>query len=258
MLFPDTHPDVEFIKLGRSEAKFDARTPSLVRIVQDQEIKVPTSTNRRAKFKGTWGMLGNDKYGCCDWSGWAHSLMSMSADEGGKWMPTDQIVTSAYMKYTNNVDQGTNMLDACNLRIHNTWSNFGQKKADFFVGLDLGAHLQTSVSAGIYLVGSSRLGVALPLAYQRNPYSWTMPPVNADSSWQPGSWGGHAVDAIDFDADGVWLVTWGKLIKVSWAALQYIMQEGYAMSHPNFRNRKGDTPAGLTLAMVKKYLPAAV
>lgn len=253
------HPDVPSLKLGLNPAKFDARTPSLIKIVQDFKLKIPPTVARMKNVTQPWGMMGNDTYGDCDWAMWAHSLITMDADQTGK-VPLqihEDTVTAAYLRYTGGGDNGTNMLDSTNLRLHNVWANYGQSVADFFVGLDLGSHLEASVKASVYLVGSASLGVGLPLALQKTPYDWAGTPNPRDPNWKPGSWGGHAVAAYDYDAHGVTIVTWGKPCKVSWPMLKYIMSEGYAVSHPNFRNRKGSTPDGLTLAMVKKYLPTA-
>lgn len=258
-VMPFAHDDVKngLVKLGRSEAKFDARTPSLSKIVQDLGFKIPTETQRSKLMATPWQMLGNDQYGNCEWAEWAHALMLMDGAEGKVLTFTAAEVIKEYLKYTGGQDNGSNMLDCANLRIHNTWANFGQRKADFFVGLDLGSKLKHSVSASIYLVGTACLGVALPNGMQKDPYNWAPTFSKTDPNWKPGGWGGHAVVGVDFDAKGVWLVTWGKLVHCSWAYLAYIMQEGYGVSHPNFRNRKGTLQNGLTFDQVKKYLPVA-
>lgn len=260
-LHPEAHPDVVAgkLKLGRSTVKSDARTPSLLSLLTlaAPKIKIPGEKIRTTAFTGDWGMLGNDTYGDCEWAEWAHTLMLLSAVEKKPWTTTDAAVASAYMKYTGGVDQGSDMLECANLRLKNTWANFGAPVADAFVGLDLGSRLKASVRASVYVLGSASLGVGLPLALQKTPYDWTHVPTEAErkeSQWQPGSWGGHAVDALDYDSSGVTIISWAKPVKVSWPFLQYIMDQGIGYMHPFWRNRQGNSPTGLSAQQVKNYI----
>lgn len=260
-LHPEAHPDVVEgrIMLGRTAAKSDPRTPSVLKMLSlaAPKITVPKSKIRTTKFHGDWLMLGNDQYGDCEIAEWAHTLMLMSAVEGKPWSTDASTVVNSYLKYTGGRDTGSNMLETANLRLKETWANFGAPVADAYVGIDLGARLQPAVSSSIYVLGNAALGVGLPLALQKTPYDWSHTPTAVERKrpeWQPGSWGGHAVDGLDYDVHGVWIISWGKRVRVSWGMLQYIMDEGYGYMHPFWRNRKGNSPTGLSAAQVKSYI----
>lgn len=260
-LHPEAHPDVVEGKLhlGVTSHKSDPRTPSILKMIdlQAPKIKVPTSVIRTDKLVGDWGMLGNDSMGDCEWAEYAHTLMLLSAVEKKGFATTTAVVTNAYLKYTGGQDTGSDMLECANLRLKETWANFGAPVADAFVGLDLGSKMKTAVESSIYVLGSASLGVDLPLALQKTPYDWTYMPTAAErkrSDWQPGGWGGHAVDGLDFDAHGPWIITWGQRVKVSWMFLLYIMDQGIGYMHPFWRNRAGKSPVSLTAAQTLKYI----
>lgn len=264
MTLPGTlgaHEDVQSgkIKLGRAPAKSDPRTPSILKMLTlaAPKVTVPSSKIRTTKFHGDWLMLNNDKFGDCEFAEWAHALMLLSAVEGKPWSTTGQDVSDAYFKYTGGQDSGSNMLECANLRLKNKWANFGAPVADAYVGIDLGARMMSAVKASIYVLGNAALGVGLPLALQKTPYDWTHVPSASERSrpeWQPGGWGGHAVTALDYDHNNVYIISWGKRVPVSWGMLAFILDEAYGYMHPFWRNRKGNSPTGLSAAQVLSYI----
>ncbi len=44
----------------------------------------------------------------------------------------------------------------------------------------------------------------------------------------PGSWGGHAVPVIAYDASGLTCITWGALKRMTWAFWDAYCDEAYA------------------------------
>src|SRR5437867_3992753 len=64
------------------------------------------------------------------------------------------------------------------------------------------------VRAAAWLFGGLYIGLSLPLSARRQDvWDWTGS-LSGDS--KPGSWGGHAVDVVGFDAAGLTVVTWGR------------------------------------------------
>lgn len=253
--------DLSQYKLGKGHAKSDARTPPVMALINQARVVVPPVKDRSNKIADkAWGMLDNDKFGDCDWAAWAHVLMLMGAVENNPWHTTGQDVSDAYFAYTGGPDQGTVMLDALNLRRKMQWANFGEKCVDAFAGIGLGSSTAKSIAASTYVCGAAMLGIALPEVLQKHPENWDVqPPARLINEWAPGSWGGHAVPNISYD------LTTGKFKVISWAVevpvsqrfLECYVDEGYAVLHPNWRNRKGSSPNGFTAQQIRDYMRMA-
>jgi hypothetical protein len=57
---------------------------------------------------------------------------------------------------------------------------------------------------------------------------WDVPAGGLHGDGAPNTWGGHAINAVGYDSDGVDVVTWGQLQRVSWAFLRAYGDEAYA------------------------------
>lgn len=87
-----------------------------------------------------------------------------------------------------------------------------------------------SIRSAVHLFGSAYIGLALPITAQ-NQATWDVTgPLTGDAA--PGSWGGHAVIIVGYDAAGVTLATWGTTQKATWAFLAAYMDEAYAQYVP--------------------------
>jgi hypothetical protein len=67
----------------------------------------------------------------------------------------------------------------------------------------------------------------------------------------PGSWGGHAVAVAGFDAEGLTVVTWGRLQRMDWAFWAKYADEAFCIL--DTMDWLGDLPGfdvtGLTAAL---------
>lgn len=67
------------------------------------------------------------------------------------------------------------------------------------------------------------------------------------SSFQyaPGSWGGHSVPVLAYDADGLTCITWGAKKRMTWDFFANYCDEAYAPLSPDWFNAQGKNPDGL-------------
>ena len=108
------------------------------------------------------------------------------------------------------------------------------------------------VRQSVYLFEGTYIGVQLPISAQGQA-TWDVPAGGLTGDGEPGSWGGHAVPVIGYDADGLWVVTWGKLLKMTWAFWRAYTDEAYACFSIDMLEA-GKSPAGFDLPALQTFL----
>ena len=98
-----------------------------------------------------------------------------------------------------------------------------------------------AVRGAIATFGALYAGLALPLSAQ-NEDIWRA------TTGAPGSWGGHCVPLVGYDATGPVCVTWGGLKRMTWAWWGVYAEEAYALLSPDWIDAQGRDPAGLDWA----------
>ncbi len=109
-------------------------------------------------------------------------------------------------------------------------------------------HVQ--VRQAIAWFGNLYVGLALPVSAQRQGV-WDVPRGGTRGQGAPGSWGGHAVLAVGYDAQGVLCVTWGALKRMTWAFWDAYVDESYALLSRDFVTAAGTAPEGLSWAQLQ-------
>ena len=130
------------------------------------------------------------------------------------------------------------------------------------IGAYAAVHPQSprEVQEAIYLFGGLYIGVALPLAAQ-NQQVWDVPrhPFRVPAlhpSWQPGSWGGHAVYVVDYDPQFLTCISWGAAQKFTWAWLTLYCEEAYAIVSQEWVSGAAAAPNGFDVAALNADLQA--
>lgn len=253
--------------LGKKPPKIDHRTFKLSRYLAPTLPTPPASTNWRAKVGASWGMMLNDQIGDCGIAAPGHAVMGWTANNGTMVTPTDQQVLTEYEAVTGSEgaafnpqtglnDNGVAMLDVCN-----RWRSVGLfgHTIGAFAAVDLTD--PTEVKQTVDLMGGMYLGIALPKMAQEyiNAGKPWLAPTNHRAlwgAWAPGSWGGHAVWAIDYDAEYLYLVTWGAIQPASWNFLSAYGDEGYACVAADWTGASGKAPSGFDAATLTADLAA--
>jgi len=163
-----------------------------------------------------WGMLANDKHGCCVFSDFGH-VTRLAAAEGGLIIkPTDEEVLQMYSEVTGfnpndpTTDNGTSMAQAASYRRKEGVLVQGQRyKTEAYTSLATGSEsFLTELEAAVYYFGSVDIGIEFPISAgeqfdKAEPWS-----VVHGSKVD----GGHCIPIIGRNDAGNWVtVTWGRL-----------------------------------------------
>lgn len=211
---------------------------------------LPPSINRRDKAAASLArMYLNDRFGCCVISGKMHALGLWSgadANPDGVVVATDQEVYSQYQGICGPGDRGcviTQVLDV--MRSRGMIAGGKAYRIDGYVSVDWRNRLE--VQTVQYLFGASTIGINLPSA-------WTSSAV-----WDVTSSriiGGHDVTPIDYDEQGVYVSSWGRIYLMTWAAFTATrwVEEYYALLAPLWYGADNLAPCGVDAATLKADL----
>jgi len=242
------------MKLGRLPVKKDVRTLLLANYLHHPTLPpAPEAVDFTAGIT-EWGMMANDRLGDCTCAAIGHLIMAWTALEKRERVISDADIIKAYSDFTGyNPDDPSTDRGGVELDILNDWRKTG------VAGDKLGAFVSIHPrNLGLVRVGCNMFtglytGVALPITAQTQDV-WHVDhsvPENA----QPGSWGGHAVPVVAYDAKGLTVVTWGQLKRMTWTFWQAYVQEAYACLSPDYIAGDKD-PAGFSLELLQADLAA--
>jgi len=157
-----------------------------------------------------WGMLGNDTYGCCVWSGGDHEEMVWNAEGAHPVIFTTQNTLADYAACTgfdpNNPDsdQGTDMQVAASYRQKTGLldANGNRHKVGAYVALRVG-DLQELYLAS-YIFGAVGVGIEVPASAQDQfgNEPWSVVPGSSIE-------GGHYVPMVARRSGLIQFLTWG-------------------------------------------------
>lgn len=232
--------------LGKLPAKHDPRTIQLDRHAT-AALPPPPTKCRWDKAATDWGIMGNDQYGNCVIATAAHTILSWRANELGD---TQRITDSAVIDLSRTMHalNGYNILDRLNYwRRNKMWAHplwaFAQINPS---NLDL---FQTTINE----FGAADIGLQLPLAWKDDPV-WD---IGTGHRYSPASWGLHSVPIIGYDANQVYLVTWGQIQPMTWRAVPKYCDEAYANISPDWLAKQGTSPSGFNLETLRADLDTA-
>ena len=210
------------MRLGRLAARRPVGLADLAAYLNDPLPAAPPSVKAPTC---NWGMLGNDQYGDCTLAGAVHLRMANSLEykeSNETWPTTDQVV-STYLTLTHGQDAG--LVEADVLHTWHTAGLFGNR-IDGYAPLD--HRDEDELRSCVATFGGAYLGIAVPATAQTqfgDGQPWDLTGYPADRQIV----GGHCVPACGYDSDYLYVVTWGKVQKVTWRWLAVYLEEGWAV-----------------------------
>ncbi|HUC28724.1 MAG TPA: hypothetical protein VMR80_04030 [Candidatus Acidoferrum sp.] len=250
--------DPRKLKLGKQAARHDPRTLLLASYVTPALPTPPASFDLTAKVK-SWGMMVNDQIGDCTCATAGHLLMEWTANAGKKmFTPTDKQIIAAYSAITGyNPATGANDNGAVEIDVLNYWrqSGIAGHKIGAYVALEPANHIH--VMDSVYVFEGCYIGLQLPISAQaqvQNHQPWSVPPGGPTGDGKPGSWGGHAIPVVAYDARGVTAVTWGALQAMTWTFWEAYCEEAYAILSNDYLDGKKQAPQGFSLQQLQADL----
>jgi hypothetical protein len=200
--------------------------------------------------------LGNDDRSNCVPCGALRSIQIRRAVAAGdQRKPTAAEALELYCAWagwdgTDATDAGTSSDDAAML-----WAQKGVRWGEQWLDIPAivnvdpanGAHLR----AAIAFLGPVQLDIALPLAWQDAPAVWSI----VSGGWgKPGSWGDHRVCAGKYDAQGLYVVTWGTERLLPWNSVATYAINCEATVSRSWLDTMGLSPGRLDLAALESEM----
>ena len=226
-------------KMGRLAPKSDPRALMFSRFGIAPK-KLPTATHFwHVKFPHR--TFGNDQYGDCTRASQAMGAMRMERLETGKTPEiTDEEVVRVFLAMCKRLYKGdasgAYIMDAldCWRRPEYTFRDKEGHPLTIDAYVKVHPSDQTELRQAIWTAAAHGVvvGLNLPRAFDEldPPRKWDIPEDQpAVGDWVPGSGGGHAMWARDYNQQGIWLVhTWDIPDQlITWRAAALYMDEAY-------------------------------
>jgi len=244
------------MKLGKRAPRHDIRTLQMADYLRAAALPAIPQTQDWGGKITDWTMMANDRIGDCTCAAAGHLTQewTFNVSPAGEVVFPDSAIIDAYSAITGyNPTTGANDNGANEIDVLNYWrkTGIGNHKIDAYVALEPGNH--DHVRAGVFLFGGCYIGLALPISAQTQRV-WAVPPHGAHGHGAPGSWGGHAVPVIAYDALTLTVVTWGALKTMTWGFWAAYCDEAYAILSEDFVNKSGIAASGVDLATLQADL----
>ena len=238
-------------KLGKLPVRMDVRTLRLRKYVDPTKLPAPPGRLDLTEHVAEWPMYANDRIGDCTTAAAAHMIEAWTAAAVGQAIEiTERSVLTAF-DAVKIVDPQTGEEGAIELDVLRYWrkSGIGRHRIGAFAAVPI--HDPLLVRTGTWLFGGLYIGLSLPVTAQtQDVWDWT---GSLSGDAKPGTWGGHAVDVVRYDSDGLTVVTWGRLQVMTWAFWDRYCDEAYAIVSADFL-ASGKAPNGLDMEALKADL----
>jgi hypothetical protein len=223
----------------------------LAKYVDRAELPAPPSSLNLTGHVHDWPMYSNDTIGDCTCAAAGHMIEAWTAAAAGKAVEvTDQSVLAMFDK-VKHVDPATGEAGAVELDVLKYWRKTGLAGHKVGAFAAVSVHDHSLVKTGAYLFNGLYIGLQLPITAQhQQEWDWTK---KLSGPAAPGSWGGHAVDVVGYDDTTVTVVTWGALMKMTWAFWDHYCDEAYCLISSDFL-MSGKSPQGFDLPALQKDL----
>lgn len=186
----------------------------------------------------SWPMYANDQYGDCTCAAAGHmEEVWTSQVDGTPRVYDNAVILALYNLVNGGRDDGANMLD-----VLSAWRHQGLGGDPILAYCEVDHRSHDMAKAAIWYFSGLYVGVNLPATAQAQTGPggsvWDVVPGGAPNT-APGSWGGHAINAVGYDDAGVTVVTWGALQRMTWAFWDAYVDETYAVLPSDYDRLQG-------------------
>lgn len=248
------------MKLGCLPPKHDPRTLKLAKYLAPSALPAPPAQIGWQSKVPQWGVMLNDRIGCCTIAAAGHMDQLWSSVNGAPVVPSDQQVLAEYEAVSGyDPNTGANDNGAAILDVMNRWRQLGLfgRKIGAYAAVSM--HDHNEVATAIWLMGAINVGVQLPLAWQ-GTMTWDVPRHRLRFwqhwQWSQGSWGGHDVPIFGYDAQFLYAISWGQVVRITWEAWDAYFVEGYAAIDALWVDGTKPAPSGFDLNALAADLQA--
>jgi hypothetical protein len=241
-------------QLGKNRPVTDRRTLRFGSYLKPA-LPAPPAAVEYGQQVTSWPMYDNDRYGDCTCAAAGHMIQNWTASAATEITVPDQSVLTFYEHFVGTpppADAGCNMLSV--LRYWRKTGLDGHKVLGF-AGIDL--QNQAQAQSAVWLFGSIYIGVALPdfaTTGDMLTVPWVVPAGGPVGDAAPNQANGHCIPAVAYDADNLYIVTWGELKAMSWGFYNAYADESFAVISGDFIAANGLDPAGFDLTALEADL----
>jgi hypothetical protein len=246
-------------KLGKLPARADSIKLKFADYFDMTKVPTPPKVFGRQWMVKKWGMLGNDKYGCCVWAGAAHETMVYTA-AGAAGAPapfSEKSILSDYAAVTGfdpanpDSDQGTDMQKAAAYRKKVGVIDARGKRhvVESYVAPTPGRLSELILST--WLFAATGVGLIMPETAEEQ--------FDAGEPWTvvkgAKEMGGHYVSAVGRNARGNILIsTWGKIHEMTPEFYRHYCDEAVTYLSKEALLKNNLTREGFDLASLQSHL----
>jgi hypothetical protein len=242
-------------KLGKLPVRTDVRTLRLRRYVDLTTLPPAPASLDLTEHVAAWPMYANDRIGDCTTAAAGHMIEAWTAAVVGQPIEISERSVLTAFDAVKVVDPRTGEEGAIELDVLRYWRKHGIGRHRIGAFAAVPVHDQALARTGAWLFGGLYIGLALPLSVRaQDVWDWT---GSLSGDAKPGSWGGHAVDVVRYDADGLTVVTWGRLQAMTWSFWERYCDEAYCILTTDFLRGKV-APNGFDLETLKVDLELIV
>lgn len=243
--------------LGKHVPRHDSRTLRFAKYIA--KLPAPPAVESWYTAVPSYPMDGNDSVGDCTIAGAAHMIETWTYNESPPTKEdfSTQDCLNDYYALTGGPDTGLDLLT-----VLQQWQGAGLSWHGGNPDV-IAAYTQLSTGdageaqQGIALFGGVYIGLELPnfIVYSVDPTAivWDVPPGGAVGPNAPNPSNGHCVCLVGYDANYLYFVTWGAVVKMTYAFYAAYSDEGYAILTQDWMG-SGEAPSGFDLAQLQADL----
>ncbi len=214
---------------------------------------IPAKLDLGAEKKTPWRRMGNWTTSDCTCAAAGHMIECWTANTTREDIVLTREVIAAYSAITGyDPITGKNDEGACYLDVLKYWrkTGIGQHTIKAYTSVDHKNH--DVVKAAMNLFGGLYIGFDLPNTIIHKDL-WEVMPGGLTGDRAVASFGGHAVNAIGYDDEYLYCVSWGKVKAITWEFVDTYTYNMYVIiTHDFFVNDK--TELGFDLAALEADL----
>ena len=189
-------------------------------------------------------MYGNDRAGCCTFAAVGNQIICWSINAGHAMTPNPALIMQGYEQATGYDPQtGANDTGCAETDVLSIWQTNGIAGNKAAAWTEVDAQNPDHLKLGCWYFGGVYLGLTVTAEAEQQ--------TDAGQPWQLGWFnsrvGRHAVPMLGYDANYLYVGTWGKVQPIAWNYWQRFGDEAYVVVDSVFLAGTGVSPVGLNL-----------
>ena len=249
---------------GRTPRSFNPRVPHLSALLAGKKLPAPpASVDNTAGMPANFGMMLNDTLGDCTCAAYYHArqVWTYKAQKKEDTEPNKDVEllyeqACGYNPAQGGEGPGGNEQTVLTFLL-NTGAPTGPTGAQrdkILAFVEVDPRNTLDIKRTIYDCGVVYIGFPVPSNIvppgQDPPAVWDYDP-NAQMTGE-----GHAVVLVGYNANGAEVISWGQRYTMTWAFVNNIVDEAYAIADRSWVEATGKTPANMTPAQLEQQMQA--